>query len=45
MKRDVSILIDAVHEAIQEIAEFLEPFVIIGAAAYLVAQVIRVMVR
>ncbi len=39
------LIIDALHEAVQEIAEFLEPFVVIGAAAYLVAQVIRVMVR
>jgi hypothetical protein len=35
------LVIDALHEVVQEIAEFLEPFVVIGAAVYLVAQVVR----
>lgn len=37
------LIIDTLHEAVQEMAEFLEPFVIVGAAVYLIAQVIRVM--
>lgn len=36
------LIIDALHEAVQEMAEFLEPFVIVGAAVYLVAQVVRI---
>jgi hypothetical protein len=36
------LIIDTLHEAVQEMAEFLEPIVVIGAAVYLVAQVVRI---
>lgn len=35
-------IINTLHEAVQEMAEFLEPIVVIGAAVYLVAQVVRI---